>query len=255
MSQAWIDAELATVNFGDTRLNKRFIGMLEALANSPNASIPQAMGGKAELDAAYRLFDNDKVTDQKILQPHIDATIQRCQSEKIVLVAQDTTEIDMSRPKQQVAGAGPLDGASRRGAFLHSNQAFTPGGIPLGTLSAQMWARPEPDANATSLSKSEKEKKRRETPFEKRESYRWFAGMQNIQNIAAAHPDTHFISLNDSEGDMAELITMASSDNFDWIIRSCHDRQTILDDEEENKIIGKLRDPLRGLEILFTSVI
>jgi hypothetical protein len=40
------------------------------------------------------------------------------------LLVQDTTEIDVTRPEQQVAGAGPLDGDSRRGALLHLMHDF-----------------------------------------------------------------------------------------------------------------------------------
>ena len=47
----------------------------------------------------------------------------------------------MTRPEQQVQGAGPLDGGTRRGAFLHLMHAFTPDGTPLGTIEALPWAR------------------------------------------------------------------------------------------------------------------
>jgi hypothetical protein len=54
------------------------------------------------VEAAYRFFDNDKVSPEKILQPHIEATRERISQSEVVLLVQDTTVIDLTRPKQQV---------------------------------------------------------------------------------------------------------------------------------------------------------
>lgn len=67
--------------------------------NRPNLSIPAACGGKAEMTAAYRFFDNDKVTFDKVLGPYIARTKERLREQKIVLMVQDTTEIDRTRPE------------------------------------------------------------------------------------------------------------------------------------------------------------
>ena len=63
------------------------------------------------MTAAYRLFDNEKVQFENVLQPHIDATHRRIADQPVAILAQDTTEIDLTRPEQLVDGAGPLDGA------------------------------------------------------------------------------------------------------------------------------------------------
>ena len=84
------------------------------------------------MEAAYRLFDNDQVSFDNILQPHHEATRRRIGGQPVVILAQDTTEIDLTRPEQQVRGAGPIDGGRRRGALLHALHAFptTPLGRP-----------------------------------------------------------------------------------------------------------------------------
>jgi hypothetical protein len=51
---------LSTAALDDKRLNERFAEILEAFGNRPTASIPAAPGGRAELKAAYRFFDNEK---------------------------------------------------------------------------------------------------------------------------------------------------------------------------------------------------
>jgi hypothetical protein len=82
----------------------------------PSKSIPAAVnGGHNETTAANRLLDNDALGFENILQPHIDATYERVAEQEVVIVAQDTTELDLTRPNVQVEGAGPLDGNSRFG--------------------------------------------------------------------------------------------------------------------------------------------
>jgi hypothetical protein len=186
----WSQEELATADLGDQRLNERFGSILDALTQRPCASLPSAFGGRAELKAAYRFFDNDEVSPEKILEPHSHATVKRCQQQKIVLCPQDTSELDFSRPSQQVVGAGPLTVSSRRGAFLHANMAFTEDGTPLGSIDAKIWAREEPDPEQPKLSKVEKEKKRRATPIEEKESIRWIEGIRAVQNLAVTCPNT-----------------------------------------------------------------
>ena len=87
------------------------------------------------MTAAYRLFANEKAGFDKLLEPHREATRQRIAVEPIVVLAQDTTEVELTHREQQVAGAGPLDGGSRL-ALLHELHAFTPDGTPLGTVAA-----------------------------------------------------------------------------------------------------------------------
>jgi hypothetical protein len=133
MVSGWAQDEMAMADFGDERLDARAAILLSAMGNRPNLSIPAACGGHAEMQAAYRFFDNDKVTFAQVLAPHIERTLQRMVQQPVVLLVQDTTEIDLTRPQQQVAGAGELDG-SRRGILLHEMQAFTADGMPLGTV-------------------------------------------------------------------------------------------------------------------------
>lgn len=51
------------MDFGDKRVNERFIMTAERMLSSPESSINQACIGWAETKAAYRLFDNDRVAE------------------------------------------------------------------------------------------------------------------------------------------------------------------------------------------------
>ena len=70
----WITDEMKTSALPDKRLNERLRQVLSQLAARPTASIPAACGGRAEMVAAYRFFENENTNFDSVLQPHRDAT-------------------------------------------------------------------------------------------------------------------------------------------------------------------------------------
>ena len=102
--QAWIELETQGADFGDERLDARYEILLEQLSDKPSLSIPAACGGHAETAAAYRFFDNEKTDPAKVLQPHRHATLERIRAEAVVIAAQDTTEVDVTRRQEKVGG-------------------------------------------------------------------------------------------------------------------------------------------------------
>jgi hypothetical protein len=221
MIASWAKDETATADFGDERLDARVVKVLSVLGNRPNLSIPAGCGGRAEMQAAYRFFDNDKVTFEKVLEPHIKRTRERVAQQKVALLVQDTSEIDLTRPDQQVHGAGDLDG-SRRGFLLHEMQAFTPEGTPLGTVWAEIVNRTEGVSHA---SPAEKREQRKQLPIEEKESLRWLTGLRQARTLAQETPGTQCICIADSEADIYELFAETRGEApVHWLIRACQDR-------------------------------
>jgi len=209
MAVALVD-EVRGVELGDERLNRRLGKLIGDLGAKPNLSIPAATETRNEMEAAYRFFDNKKVSPEKILQPHVEATYERISQTDLVLLVQDTTELDLTRPNQQVEGAGPMDCEARRGAFVHPLLAFDSDGLPLGTVWQKCWAREQIE---TTLSKSEKCRKRQKTPIEEKESLRWIEGLRAARDVAAACPQTVCVCVGDSEADIYELFSEPRSVN------------------------------------------
>jgi len=222
MLAPWVVDEMKTASLPDKRLNARLEAVLDQLASRPTGSIPSACGGYAETAAAYRFFDNERVLFDDVLQPHIDATRRRIKEQSVVIMVQDTTEIDLTRPQQQVVGTGPMDGSSRRGIFLHLLHALTPDGSALGTAHAIPWAREERTTPCPKLTS----RQRIAIPIEQKESYRWITTLEQTRRLASEMPQTRFVCVADSEADIYELIVaaMAEPRPADWIVRACHDR-------------------------------
>ena len=247
----WVLDEMKTADLKDKRLNNRLREVLSQLGGHPTASIPAACGGHAEMTAAYRLFDNEKATFEGILQPHADATRQRVAQQTVVVLGQDTTELDLTRPEQQVKGAGPLDGGARRGALLHPLHAFTPDGTSLGTLHALAWVRDE-QVGCASLSRAQ----RAASPIEEKESYRWVDTLRRAGEEALPCPSTQLVCVADSEADIYELLAegMAEPRRVDWIVRACQDRA--LQPENGQPAAGThMREQVLAQPVLFTHMI
>lgn len=218
--------EVQGAKFGDQRLSKRLNKLIGELGAKPNLSIPAATHSRAEMEGAYRFFDNGKVSPEKILQPHIKATRERISQTDFVLLVQDTTEIDLTRPNQQVHGAGPMDSQARRGAFFHPLTAFDSAGVPLGIVWQKLWAREEIE---TSLSKDEKSRQRKQTPIEEKESIRWIEGLRAAREVAAACPETTCVCVGDSEADIYELFSeprCSGDSEVHLLVRTCQTRST-----------------------------
>ena len=148
-------------------MNQRSRQVLEALSADPGASSTGRLRSGGDTLAAYRLFDNQAVTPEAILEPHYQAT--RIGEHPVVLVLQDTTELDFT--KHPATDAGCLNMPDRFGPALtscggdHPHLAVTPDGLPLGFVGTHMF-----DRSAENLGRS---LERRALPVEEKESFRW----------------------------------------------------------------------------------
>jgi hypothetical protein len=216
--QTWIKDELQTADFGDKRLNKRFATVLDHMSSKPNESIPAACGGWADINAAYRFFDNDKVTPAKVLAPHRAAMIERCAPHEVVLVAQDTSELELTRAQEKVGG--PLGDEEHWGIHVHPSLVMTPEQIPLGILHVHMWTR--------DLADFHKRLKARTKPIQDKESFRWLDGYYQACALRR-ELGRQVVSLSDSEGDIYECFAARADTTegptADFIVRACQNRR------------------------------
>lgn len=218
--------EVRGAKLGDHRLTKRLGKVIEELGAKPNMSVPAATHGRAEMEAAYRFFDNDKVSPEKILKPHIEATRERISQAEVALLVQDTTDLDLTRPNQQVKGAGRLERETRRGVFFHPLLAFDGHGLPLGVAWQKNWTRSRIKKKRT---KYERDRENRTKPIEQKESFRWIEGMRAAREVAEACPGTTCICIGDSDADVYELFCeprSTSQGEMHYLVRACQNRLT-----------------------------
>lgn len=249
--QDWVVEELRTSDLGDRRLDKRLVQLADKASRKPTLSIPAGCEGWAETIAAYRFFDNGKVTFEKILEPHKASTLERIQSREVVLALQDTTELDLTAPNRQVKGAGPMNYDARWGFFVHPMLAATPDGVPLGIVGAEIWARDPEQFSRNQRNKKTREKKRKQRSIENKESHRWLKGYLQACDVQAQSPGVQIVSVSDSEADIFESFAASTREDVpqkaDFIVRGCQNRALAEKDSGEN---SKLLDELASSKIL-----
>lgn len=206
----WAAEEFKNIDLGDRRLDKRTVLLAECMAANPLASIPQACGGWAETQAAYRFLAQDDIDWEAILAPHWQRAEERMRAHRVVLCLQDTTELNFNG--QRIAGLGPLSYEAQRGMYVHPTYAVSPEREPLGVLDAWMWAREPKDAQG-----------KRDGLLE---SARWTEGYLRIAELAGRLPDTRLVYVADREADIVALMAQARDLGHpaDWLIRSQHNR-------------------------------
>lgn len=252
MSSTDVLNEVKHCDFGDARLNERLGRILVRLGEQPNLSIPAACNGRAEMEAAYRFFDNTKVSAQEIFDSHAQATIERIRGKEVVLFVQDTTEINLTRPGSKVSGAGPLSSDSQLGGLFHPMMAFEPSLVSLGTVWNKRWVR---EATGNEVTSAKKDKARRKLPLDKKESIRWLEGWRKTIEIAGKCPETCCVCIGDSESDIYELFAepcQTEHGQAHLLIRGCYDRSI---EKSTSDDTAKLYSAVESQPILATQSI
>lgn len=249
MVSSGLAEEFVGVDLNDQRLNKRLIQIADRLGKYCQASIPAATDGRAEMEAVYRFVDNEKVSPQKLTSRHRLATLERIGQCDVALLVQDTTELDVTRPTQQVQGAGPLSHDSRRGSFYHPLTAFDAEGLALGTVWNKHWVR---ESIHTKRTAAEKRKDCRHKPIEEKESLRWLEGVRAALDVARERPQTQCVLMADSEADIYEILAeprvTEEGRPLEIIIRAAGDRNL----EEGNET---LLSSVRSTPCLYRSTV
>jgi hypothetical protein len=232
-----IAAELEGIDLGDKRLNRRTVAILDALAADPQATVNGAHAAWGDTLAAYRFFNNPRVSPEDILRPHGDATRRRIRDHPVVLIVQDTTEIDLSRHAPRDARC--LDGEHRRGFYDHIHLAVTPDGLCLGVVGSDQF-----DRDPASLGQG---RARKALPIAQKESVRWLNGYRLACELQADTDGVRIVSVADAEADIYEIFVDVSqqASPADFLIRARENRCTPdRDPASEGRVFHKVRDTL-----------
>lgn len=208
-----IDDEFKGAVLGDARLAARLEKLASSLAESPGASFPKALT-PGDLEGAYRFFNNDRVSPDKILAPHIAASVARSTQAGTIIVAHDTTDLSYSTPRD---GLGWI-ARGGNGVFLHTALALSAAGDrePLGILGLHTFVR-------------EGAPKRKSTPKHRKrtgatEATRWEELVDTCESTLAGAASA--IHVMDREGDSYVRLVALAEKKRRFVIRMRADRLT-----------------------------
>lgn len=211
-----IAEQLGGADLGDPRRSKRLERVVAKLARDPAASVPSALESDAEVQGAYRLMNNPRVTLESVLEPHIQATRQNAEAASQVLLLHDTT--DCSFPTLDPEEIGYL-ATGKAGFRLHLALA----------VDGKIWRRPLGVAYAETLSRAKPQRKSRKPSGREtmaradRESARWWRGIKTSgESLVRCKQVIH---VADRESDSYELMWQAKEAKQDFIFRVRVDRR------------------------------
>jgi hypothetical protein len=163
--------EFAEADFHETRLEKRFIRIMETLIKDPGKSMRASSANRAEAKAIYNLPGNEKLDRKEIIGTHREAAIGRMEQHPVILAVQDTAGVNCSG-QQHMEGLGCISDKTT-GVNIHSSLAVTPEGLVPGVLNQTGYSR----AEAKNAGLAGEQRKNR--PITEKESRRWLETMEN----------------------------------------------------------------------------
>lgn len=121
---------------GDPRRTRRLQRVADAMSRQPELSVPDLLTDPAELEAGYRLFRNENVGFNGVIEGHIKSTVERCAAQDRVLVLHDTTEFAFDQRGDHMRTNLSQLRKRKQGFYGHFSIAVSADGLraPLGLL-------------------------------------------------------------------------------------------------------------------------
>jgi hypothetical protein len=207
--------DFSAVDFGDKRRDNRFISIINNISNQPGSSIPKQNESWYDVKATYEFYKNKQVSLSALKKALMNYGVSQVEDQVKLLILHDISNISFN--DLQAEGLGYLDNKEGRGILCYSSIAASTTGLPLSLLYQHTWIRPLEE-----LGKSTARKKRN---FEDKETYRWYEGMTEVNNML--DKEVQKIHIADREADVYELFFHAYEPHTDLLIRARHNRKVV----------------------------
>jgi hypothetical protein len=193
-----------------------------AMSESPQMSLPKQAGGWADLKAAYRLLDNERIDPTAIGQVHRAQVLAAAADHPVVLLIQDDSDLQAVK----IAGGQHVQ---------HSTLAVAPGGPLLGVVQQAWFTRLSVPPDET----------RTQRMGRWRESCVW---SDAAAAIGPAPGTCRFIHVADRAADDLNFMAACDAQGHGFVIRAQHDRRV---DESGQKLWSRLAEAptLGSLEV------
>src|SRR6266699_1197807 len=216
----WAERTFGDVQLHDLRRTRRAVQAAGRLAENPLGSLPAQMQTWKETKALYRLLDEPDVTFASLMQPHLQQSREQANASPVVLLVQDTTDIDLSH-RHKISGVGQIGNERGRGFFVQTVLAVRPQTREvLGCMAQEPFVRiPAPEGEQRS-----QRRKRQE-----RETDVWIRQVQSIGTPAAG---SMWVHVGDRGADMFPFFQACQTTKTPFLVRAAQNRRVQQDEEE-----------------------
>jgi hypothetical protein len=210
----WAVENFGECDFGDQRLTDRIVRYAEACSVRPDDGTPQQTQEWGQCKAAYRFMNNEKVTFQKIIEPHCRRTRNRLKPGAYLSIC-DTTQLSYSL-KRKIKALGPVGDNIGQGFLLHTSLIVREDSEEIIGMGAQelFYRSPKPKGESSA------ERKKRE-----RESEVWG---RIVENVGPSPDGVTVIHVCDRGADDFELYCHCLQTRSGWVVRAQQLKRKIL---------------------------
>ena len=211
--QQWAERTFGGVQLHDLRRSSRAVKVASKLAENPLGSLPAQMRTWKETKALYRLLDEPDVTFAALMHPHLQQTREQALSAPVVLLVQDTTDIDLSH-RHTISGVGQIGNERGRGFFVQTVLAVRPQTRQVfGCMAQEPFVRvPAPEG----------EQRHQRLKREARESDVW---IRQVQAIGTPEPTSRWVHVGDRGADMFPFFQACQATQTHFLVRAAQNRR------------------------------
>lgn len=248
-ADVWARRHFEQADMTDVRRTERVITIAQAMAMTPEASVPRLFARAYDVKAASNLFRHPEATPDALQFGHRQLTLDLMSKPGTYLLIEDTTSASWSG-KQPINGLGQIgNGADGlQGLKLHTvlgvrwrgseelcGQARRPAVEVIGICHQEYWARAR-RRKGTPREHSQQRKRR------ERESQRWDRASRTI---GPAPHGARWVEVADCEADIYEKLSECLRQGHGFVIRAAKDRA--LQDEESQRRTDRVMERARAL--------
>jgi hypothetical protein len=226
--QQWAETTFGQTHLQDMRRTRRAVMAAAHMAEDPAASLPAQAQTWKEVKAVYRLLDEPDVTFEALMQPHWHQTCQRMERLPLILLVQDTTDLDLSH-RGKMSGLGEIGDGNGRGVYLQTILAVAPESREvLGCAYQRPFIRiPAPKGETW----AQRRKRAKETDI-------WYHCAQHLGPSAAARIRVH---VADRGADIFEFLHVCRSIETHFVVRATQDRRVHLQQGSPGALFEQIR--------------
>lgn len=214
----WAVLNYGQVDLGDSRRNRRAVQMATRMAAHAEDSLPKQMQDHNQLIRAYGLLGQSDVSLAELLSPHTHHTLDLARQTNVVLMIEDTSELDFtSHPT--MTGLGPIGDGHGRGLLLHDTLAIEPTSRQvLGLACLQVVLRVA------------KTKPRMDKYSDSAEAHLWLNSARTVGRPAGG---TTWVHVSDRGSDTLEYMIECLNQGKHFLIRAKHNRNLLQEPSQD----------------------
>lgn len=231
-NEQWTQSQFGQCELGNQLRTERLQKVAAAMLNSPEASLPKQNPSWADLKAAYRLFDKQRVTFDAVAEKHWQQTRQTKPGRYLLI--SDTTDVN-HYSHRATTGLGMLGDGKGRGLQLHNCLVYNCDqrqvqGVA-GALVHYRKLTPKKETRAQRISRI-------------RESELWG---NLVDKVGTAPKESQWIHVFDRGGDNFEAMCHIALQQCDWVIRAAKLNRNVFTENGEKV---SLKEALNNAELM-----